>query len=331
MRPAVQQCFAFAETIQKVGEHLFKNLKKKTRKKRKKKGFRPPKISLKAPLKAVGDAFGSARQAAEKATKEIGEKLEPVGDAVGKVAKPVGAVLSPVADAVDHVEHFLRTGDFGKQVEKLLAEQDEAKFELQEETYKLYDDAAVLVQVETRYHALAQIDKQMTGHGGRERGVVRGKLGQVEFDLYSNPGIDALEKVGLKPVAEGLRFVREIAFLMPNELMYKQVELAKVRKELRQNIARYEDATDEVRATRADIRKQIKKVRQQIREMEESFAAANIDISPTSVVEREVQDIESTASRTLAQALLEGGNPPAVVSQITGLSLEEVTALEAAA
>ena len=307
---------------------MFKNRKIKQIK-RPKKGFRPPRISLKSPIKAVGDALGTAKDAVQTAAGEVGEKLAPVGEAVSKVTKPIGVVLDPVVEAVDHVEHALKTGDFGKQVEKLLEEQDKAKAELQEETYLLHEAAATLVQLETRSYALAQIDQRFRGHGGAQRVPPRPEdMRQVEFDLYGNPATETLERIGLKPVAEGIKFIREITYLMPNELMFKQVELAKVRKALRENIARYEDTTDEVRSARADIQRRTRSVRQRIREIEEEFAVAGIDISPTSAVEREVQDIENAASHTLALSLLAEGHTADTIAQITGLTPAEITALE---
>lgn len=292
---------------------------------------KPPKISVPQPIRKVGDFVGVAAEEVVDTAKDAGQA---VGDGAGHVwdaSKPardtVGKVLDPVLEGVDHADHFLKTGDFGKQIEKLLEEQDAAKQKLAVETGKFYEASAALVKAQARLMALDRANEKYYAPGSFGPTGVADLRHDVEFDFYADPATRKLEEIGLKPIADGVKLFRQIAYLPPSNFVGRQIELAQVRKELRKSISHFDKAIAERKKSRSSISAAKGSIRRKIKKIEDKFIAADIEISPTSAMELEVQQIEVAANKALAQALLADGLEPEIVTQITGLSEAELASL----
>jgi vacuolar-type H+-ATPase subunit I/STV1 len=265
--------------------------------------------------------------------KVIGESAKKVGDKIKPVTDEVGEFLEPVGDAIDHVEHFASTGDFGKQVEKLQAEEDEAKFELSTAQSEYHKTAAELISAQSRLHALGSVREYVlkTAYGKPEMVVnLHLLLREAEVDKHGDPVTRFYESIGLDPLADGVKVVRDFGFMMPHTLILKQKELAEARKHLRQNIQIYKERTRSVNDARKMAETTIVGINKRIKALEKELAEAGIEITPASALEKEVLEIENDTRRMLAQSMLDKGQPPEIVATVTGLDLADITAMETA-
>ncbi|MEM8979900.1 MAG: hypothetical protein AAGD04_10470 [Pseudomonadota bacterium] len=272
----------------------------------------------------------------KQAFEDVGEKVVDTAKDVGKnIGKGTMAVVETTGEFIGDTEHFLKTGDFGRAVEKLQAEETDAEA-------KMYDaragyDAALGAYVRTalKLRSLSIVHERsfskgrrgQHGHGGAEVVLTTGRIFEVNPDLYGSPRTRFMDSIGLKAVGDFGRNVQKIVPLrLPHSLIAQQSELSEARKLLRANIKSFRRATANINRATADLIEQTEVLRDEVDRIEADFLARAVDLETGATLDLADQAAQE-ASLEMARALLAAGLTPEDVAKATEMALADVEGL----
>lgn len=258
-----------------------------------------------------------------------------VGDAIVDTAKDVGRVTAVAVETtgefIGDAEHFLKTGDWGRAVQKLQAEEADAEAKMWMARAAFDEALAVYVRTTLKRRSLSIIHEQ-TGRQGSGTGVAKAVPGappapDVNPDLYGSTTTRMLDAAGLKVIGDAGRTIQTIIPVrMPMSLLMQQKELSEARRALKANISAFRNATAATSRATADVIEQTEIIAAEVEALEADFIRRGVDADTGAT--RDMADAsEAGAKLDVASSLLEAGLPPENVARATELALSEVQGL----
>lgn len=302
-------------------------------------------------VKDAGEAIGDAAKpvvdkvgdVVEPVAEKVGDVLEPVVDKAADVLEPVGEgamkVLKPVGKGVmftlDHTFHFLSTGDFGMKVKDLTDEQEAAIGRYDQAMADRMVAANQLISVQSKLKGLsvAYEDQLLEGKSDGALGapdrVMPDASQRVDPDLYSSDQTDTLEAIGLDPVAKFIKLKNDWLIMMPWEIMWKQDDLAELRRQLRKNIDDFNSATAWLKEDKRALEATKARLEAEIVKVEAEIEAAGLSDEASAVSAMRAKQVEQDTRLSIARTFLQNGLAPEEVAALTGLEQEVLDAIAA--
>lgn len=250
---------------------------------------------------------------AEPVVSEVGEKLKPVGEAIG--------------DAVDHTFHFLQTGDFGKQVQKLMEEEAEARDALAESRIEYLESGRKMVSLHSQLRGLSIVYEQ---EGPLELDAPEAvKVDIVDINPHDSDTTRLLEDFGITAAANAMKFIHEVVMMPPHDLLLKQDDLAEDRRQLRENIDKLNAAKAETDAGIKRFKDTARHLTSEIARIEAKVAELGLDDADSKASAVRVAEVAADTRLDVARGLLENGLDVETVATISELGPDQVADLKA--
>lgn len=274
------------------------------------------------PHTGPGGGLIDPKSLAQAAFREVGETVvkttKGVADGAGKAIETAG-------DFIGDTEHFLKTGDWARGVEKLQAEEADAEAKMWM-ARAAYDDArSVYVRSALKRRSLSLIHEQQTLDQPQRLSVP--KTPDAAPDFYGSTTSRMLDKIGLGGIADTQRAIQTfIPVRLPHGYVAQQQELARARKVLTENIRKFRAATAKLSRMTADLIEQTDEITQEIETLEQDFLTRGVDLDTGAT--RDLADrVEAETKLRLAGDLLRAGMSAEDVAATVGLRVGEVEGL----
>ncbi|MEI4235047.1 hypothetical protein [Roseovarius sp. D22-M7] len=269
---------------------------------------------------------GDPATIARDAFRDIGKSIVGTAETIRDGA---GAAVETAGEFIDDTDHFMKTGDWNRAVEKLQGTEADAEAKMWMARAAFDDALRIYVQTAVKRRSLSLL------HEGdavdRPERIAVPETREVEPDLYGSPGTRVLDKIGLDTVGDAGRAVQKIVpFRLPHSLLLQQAELAEARKLLSDNIRAFRSATAAVNKATADIIGATDSVAHEVEALEDDFIRRGVD-PETGATRDMAEKTEAQSRRGIARDLLSAGLPIEDVARATELELAEIEALKDAA
>lgn len=254
---------------------------------------------------------------------------ESVTDATQDVAHGTGKAIETAGEFIGDTEHFLKTGDWGRAVQKLQREEADAENEMWKARAAFDAALSTYVQLALKRKSLSLIYEQDSVT--RPDRIAVPDTPDAAPDLYGSATTRVLDSIGLDMIGDAGRAVqRHVPLRLPHDLLMQQSELARARKLLTQNIRTFRGATAETSRATADILNTADKIATEVEALEDDFIRRGLD--PETGATKDMADaVEAQAKRDIARDLISAGLTAESVANATGLEIADVEGLADAA
>jgi len=274
-------------------------------------------------LRDVGEDVAEGARTVADGARTAGVKARNMAEDVGQDVRRAG---ESVGEFIGDVEHFAKTGDLGRAVQKLQVEKSEAEAALSAAHAEHRLAVQAYVDLFLKRKTLSIVYE--TADQAATRTPSEAETADVDVNLYGNFSSKGLDMIGLDQIAAKIRVVNSfVPALSPADIIFKQVELAEARKLLRADIKALRTATTETKAETVQLMKAADKLEEEVDALEARIVSLNLDPETHGATAVMAQQVSDRTTRETASELLGAGLDIATVAEVTGLSADAVQAL----
>lgn len=260
------------------------------------------------------------------AFRKIGKKVtEKTQDVVRGTEKAIESAGEFIGDT----EHFMKTGDWGRAVQKLQREEAAAEERMWKARAGFDAALSTYVQLALKRRSLSLVHEQDSVRRPGRRAVP--DTPDVAPDLYGSATTRVMDKIGLGVIGDASRAVQKhVPLRLPHDLLLQQTELKRARNMLNENIRVFRRMTAEISRTTAEILTTADTIATEVEALEDDFIRRGLD-PETGATQDMADDAETRAKREVARDLISAGLAAESVADATGLDIATVRALADAA
>jgi hypothetical protein len=275
--------------------------------------------------------FDKVKRNIRKAVRKVTRKpaLRKIGDKVTETTQDVvrgtEKAIESAGEFIGDTEHFMKTGDWGRAVQKLQREEADAEDKMW--TARAAFDAALstYVQLALKRRSLSLMHEQ--------DGVMRPARIAVPDtpdaapDLYGSATTRVMDRIGLGVIGDAGRAVQKhVPLRLPHGLLLQQTELKRARNLLNENIRAFRRATARISRATSEILNTSDLIATEVEALEDDFIRRGLD-PETGATRAMANDAEARAKREIARDLIAAGLAAERVADATGLEIADVEAL----